>query len=362
MGSEKLFEYTPDYAVLPGITIQETINALGISQAELANRMGRPKKTINEIIKGKASVSPETALQLERVLGISATFWNNLERNYQEALAAEHERKGLEADIAWLKSFPIKTLISLGIVSEVDDKVRQIQEILSFFGVSSRMIWESIWLAPEGVFRKSSAFIASPYSVATWLRLGELAAQRIDCAPYDRNRFRMALRQIRNLTIEPPDSFHPQMVQLCAESGVAVVFIPELPKIRASGYTRWLNPRKALIQLSLRYKTDDQLWFTFFHEAGHILLHGKKDVFIEEEGASGGDLKEEEANRFAANSLIPKHDLRLFMKTGKVSKAAIRKFAKVQGIAPGIIVGRLQHEEYLPYSHCNDLKKYIEWK
>ena len=68
---------------------------------------------------------------------------------------------------------------------------------------------------------------------------------------------------------------------LCAHAGVAVVFVQELPNTGISGSTQWLTPTKALVQLSLRYKTDDQLWFTFFHEAGHILAHGKRQVFLE---------------------------------------------------------------------------------
>jgi len=360
MGDEKLLDYTPDYAVPPGETILETIEALSMSQAELAERMGRPKKTINEIIKGKSALTPETALQLERVLGVPSNFWSNLERNYRQALASMRERKLLESDIPWLSEFPIRDLMKRGIVRKSTDKIEQLRDILSFFGVSSRESWERIWLEPEGAFRKSSAFSTSPGSVAAWLRMGEIKAQTIECAPYNREGFLSALDEIRYLTSEPPEEFQPRVVKLCAEAGVAVTFLPELPKIRASGYTRWLNPHKALIQLSWRYKTDDHLWFTFFHEAAHILLHGKREVFIEEKGIRNGGEKEDEANRFAANFLVPAQELRRFTRKGKKSKAAIKRFARELGVAPGIVVGRLQHESHLPYSHCNDLKRHFE--
>jgi len=81
-------QFKPDYAVLPGDTLKETIDALGMSQTDLAERTGRPVKTINEIIQGKAGITPETALQFEKVFNIPASFWNNLEQNYQESLAA----------------------------------------------------------------------------------------------------------------------------------------------------------------------------------------------------------------------------------------------------------------------------------
>jgi addiction module HigA family antidote len=95
MSSSLANQFIPDYAIPPGETLLDTIKALGMPQAELAERTGSPKKTINKIIKGKAPITPDTALQLERVLGVSAAaFWNNLEKNYRETLArlAEQER------------------------------------------------------------------------------------------------------------------------------------------------------------------------------------------------------------------------------------------------------------------------------
>jgi HTH-type transcriptional regulator / antitoxin HigA len=83
----------PKYAIPPGETLRETLEAIGMTQAELADRMDRPKKTINEIIAGRASITAKTALQLERVLGISASFWNNLERNYQETKTRPKESR-----------------------------------------------------------------------------------------------------------------------------------------------------------------------------------------------------------------------------------------------------------------------------
>ena len=136
-----------------------------------------------------------------------------------------------------------------------------------------------------------------------WLRMGEIVAQKTKCQPYDANKFKEALNTIRALTKESPEVFEPELKRLCAEAGVVVVFAKELPKLRTSGATWWFNANKAVIQLSLRYKCNDQLWFSFFHEAGHILKHGKKEFFIED---SIVNEKEKEADEFASNFLIPK--------------------------------------------------------
>lgn len=192
------------------------------------------------------------------------------------------------------------------------------------------------------------------------MRKGEIEAQHISCAPYDKAIFRETLAHIRTLTRKPPEVFLPELIQCCAQAGVAVVFVREIPGTRISGATRWLTTTKALIQLSLRYKTDDHLWFTFFHEAGHILLHSKKAIFIEDTKET--DQYEREANRFAADFLIPPKAYEHFIQASDYrSKAAIQQFADTIGIAPGIVVGRLQYDRRIDFKNCNDLKQYFTW-
>ncbi len=352
-------QFVPDYVVPPGETLLETLETIGMSQAELADRTGRPRKTINEIIKGKTAITPETALQLERVLGVPASFWNNLERNYQETLARLNEQQKLQKQSKWLKKLPVALLVKNGWIKGYKDKIHQLQEVLNFFGVASPEQWTTRWLGAQVSYRRSTVFQSDPYAIASWLRAGELIAQKIECKPFDASRFKNALYEIRKVTNKPPDVFQSEVVRLGAECGVAVAFVPELPKIRASGATWWMNPNKAVIQLSLRYKRDDQLWFSFFHEAGHILLHGKKEVFIE---GDSRDSKEDEANRFASDILIPPKKYEQFIQTGRCSRAAIQKFASEMGITPGIVVGRLQHDRKIDHSFCNDLKKRFQWE
>lgn len=359
MASKIKNEYEPDYVSPPGETLLETLEALGMSQVELAERTGRPKKTINEIIKGKAAITPETALQFERVLGVPASFWNKREYHYRESLAREEERERLAKQTTWLDRLPVKTMVKLGWIPAAEDRVTQLQHALNFFGVASPQEWRGLWSGSQPAFRRSLAFESDPGAVAAWLRKGELEAQQLVCAPYDEARFKDVLAKVKALTAATPERFEPELARLCASAGVAVVFVPELPRTRVCGATRWLTPVKALIQLSLRYKTDDHLWFTFFHEAGHILLHAKSKLFIEEE--DGGDGEEEEANKFAANMLIPAPALRSFCAQGDRSLAAVERFARAQGVSPGIVVGRLQHEGFLPRTHGNKLKVRFQW-
>jgi HTH-type transcriptional regulator/antitoxin HigA len=356
-------QYVPVEVSPPGETLLETIEILGMSQAELAERTGRPRKTINEIIKGKTALTPETALQLERVLGIPASFWNNRERQYREALARAEEKESLKDQINWLQKLPVKDMARMGWIQQFKkDDVQQIKEVLSFFGVASPTPWERSIISyrkRQITFRQSTAFNQDPGAVLAWLRKGEIEAQSIECDSYDANSFRQILSEIRTLTNKQPKDFLSELVRLGAKAGVVVVVVPELPRTRTWGATRWLNSQKALIQLSYRYKSNDQFWFTFFHESAHILLHGKKHFILE--GSESNNEREREADRFAENSLIPESELREFIAQKKLDERAIERFALEIGIAPGIVVGRLQHDGVLPQNHCNHLKIRFNW-
>ncbi len=352
-------QYLPDTVSVPGETLEEVLADRGMSQAEFAERTGRPKKTINEIVNGKAAITPETALQFERVLGIPAGFWIAREQNYREALARAKERLELEKHVDWLEKVPYRAMVNLGWIPDHREKGRQLEEVLRFFAVASPSSWRDVWGALPA-FRRSTAFESEPAAVAAWLRKGEMEAAHQEPAEYDADAFKRALERVRSLTRKLPNDFASIVAHECNAAGVCVAFVPELPGTRLWGATRWLTPTRALIQLSLRYKTDDHLWFTFFHEAGHILLHSRREVFLEhdEDEKSG---KESEADAFAQEWLIPGSRYRVFRRLGAFSCAAASRFAFELGIAPGIVVGRLQHDGHLERTQCNDLKRKIDW-
>lgn len=361
MATSHKLQYVPDFAVPPGETLAELLNANGMTQVELARRMGRPLKTINEIVQGRAAITPATALQLEHVLGLPASFWNARERSFREALARLEEQTRLEQALDWVKQFPVQVMTKWGWIGPTAMRVELVRELLRFFGIASPAEWQVVWGQPEAAFRRSAIFRSEPASVSAWLRQGERLAQGVQCAAFNRGSFQQMLSKARALTTTTPDVFCAELPAAAAACGVAVVFVPELPKAPISGATRWLSPSKALIQLSLRYKTDDHLWFTFFHEASHILKHGKTAVFIEDCG-QGHESEEREANALAADFLVPREPYRAFTR-GKTrfSEAEIRAFARSIGVSPGVVVGRLQHDGKVPHSHFHDLKVRLSW-
>lgn len=298
-----LYEFVPDYAVAPGMTLEDALRERKMSQAELARRTNRPLKTINEIISGITQITPETAIQFEHVLGIPASFWLNLESNYREALARIKEREFLQGHLDKLRKFPVKELIRLGWIPKVQNPVGQMQALLDYFGVSSLDMVDEVYCKINVSFRQSKSHNVDMYSLFSWLRKGEKEAQAIDCKPFDVHVFRENLTKIKGLIEKKPEEKTAKIIEFCSDAGVALVFAPEIKACKVCGISRWLGKDKALIMLSLQQKTDDHLWFTFFHEAGHILLHNKKETYVDIDTLKDEGESEKEASRFASNFL-----------------------------------------------------------
>jgi len=334
------------------------MSSLDIVNPWFATRLGRPRKTVNEIVKGKAAIAPETALQLESVLGVPAAFWMEREARYRESLARQTRKRSLVAGAEWARRFPCAAMAKLGWMPGDAPRADRVAALLRFFGVASTEAWEELWRAREVAFRRSVRGGGKQGAIAAWLRRGEVEALGLDCAPFDRQRFRAVLDMARPLTREEPSVFQPRLTELFASAGVALVWVPELTGAPISGVTRWLSDQTALVQLSLRYKSDDQLSFSLFHEAAHVLLHPKKAVFLE---GTGLDTPEErEADRFAADHLIPPQDYATLL-VGPLTLDRFEDCARRIGIAPGIVVGRLQHDGYIRFHEGNGLKRRLRW-
>ena len=348
-----LYEYTPEGVLAPGETLAEVLEELEMTQADLAKRTGLSPKHVNQIFNGAAPISPETSLRLEKATGVRARVWNNLETAYREHLSRLEEKKRLAKDVGWLKELPIKYLVKEKFLRGSSEETDLVRQVCEFFGVADRRTWEAVWHKPTA-YRRSKAFASDPGAVAAWLRIGELEASTRECSTFSRDKVTGVLDDVRTLTCErDPSSWWPKLEDCLATAGIVVVAWPEVPGARVNGATRWISPNKALIQLSLRHRWSDIFWFTLFHEIGHLLIHGKKDTFINDRGPHSG--AEQEADAFASRTLIPpKFEPRL----GELmTNEDVTAFAAEIGIAPGIVVGRLQHDKRWPYKRGNDLKQ-----
>lgn len=356
MTAARLEPFVPDYATAPGESLRQTLDSLGMSQADLARRSGLSPKHINQIVQGVASLTTDTALALERVTGTPAAFWNNLEANYQLHRTRQAEVASADDDVEWVKAFPLAELRRRGEISAERDLLLIREELFAFFGVANRKAWEQVWTAPAASFRRSKAFRVDDFATACWLRLGERETATMVAEPFDAGRFRRALARIRRVITADPEVWEPVMRDECVKSGVVVALISEVKGSRAHGAARWLTANKAMLQLSVRQRWEDHFWFSFFHEAGHLLLHGKREAFVDYGGEKDGE--EDEANLFARRMLIPADEEPRLQSLRTAS--AIRLFADELRISPGIVVGRLQHDGIVPFSFGQGLRRQLE--
>jgi HTH-type transcriptional regulator/antitoxin HigA len=347
--------YVSPVPIPPGETLKDVLAEKRMTQTGLAMRMGRPIKTINGVVKGDTAITAATAVQLEYALNVPAYFWLNLESAYQTARARRSEREQIESEYALAAKYPYAEMAKLGWAPAVREPLDRSIALRRFFGVASL---ERVAVVEAVAFRRSATAKNSAHATAAWLRQGETEALKMETADYDEASFKKSIADIKRLAYEMPGDFGARLREICRACGVAVVYVPHLKGTHVNGATRWLTSKKAIIQLSIRYPFEDVFWFSFFHEAGHILLHGKRDIFIDY-ATGDGSQKDKEADRFAQFTLIGEADYSVIKTAHPFSAAKILALSGKLSISPGVIVGRLRHDGIIGHSMYGALRKKI---
>lgn len=356
--------FSPDWTMPPGSTIKRIMSKRGLSVDELAMEIEFSEAKTQGLIDGEVSIDEELATRLSTVLGASHNFWINRERQYRDDLMRlnPNMQSFQSLDTSWAKAFPWQAMRKFGWLPSTTTKQNYVETLQRFFEVKTLEDWVSRYKPTEALaaFRTSPSFESSPPAVTAWLRWAEMKASEIDCNPWSRDALIDSIANMRKLTRRNhPSKFIPELRKLCANAGVALVIAPAPDGCRASGATRFLSPEKALIVLSLRYKSDDHFWFTFFHEVGHLVLHSEDALFLED-NSDVNSLEEIEANEFSANTLVPP-GLRDEMLSLKPRSDAISRFSIRAGISSGIVVGQLQHVGRFGRNQMNRLKRRYQW-
>lgn len=354
--------FHPNWASPPGNTIADVLEAEDISREEFARSVGLTQKQTKELLCGEITIDENLAERLHQSIGPSVVFWTVRETKYRENIDRIQNPLASMDDAAWLRSLPVTDMVRFGWIEPVANFSDKIAACLQFFDVPDVDAWCKKYGASFqcAAYRTSPTFKMNPGGLSVWLRKGEIESESLDCRPWDAELFNEKLKEIRRLTWKKnPNLFIPKLRKICAECGVAVVIVRAPTGCRASGATLFSSPDKATLLLSFRYLSDDHFWFTFFHEAGHLILHGEKGLYLEgKEVASSKD--EDEANTFAANNLIPMEFQSSFLEL-PINARAILNFAKRIGVSPGIIVGQLQYIRHAGPNQLNKLKRRYDW-
>ena len=346
----------------PGVTLEEKLLEMGMSIKEFAIRTSKPEKTIIAVIRGRSSITTEMAVSFENVTMIPASFWLRKQLSYDEYVVRKNREAAAAASAEWMKKFPVAEMVKRGWLNTASSIEEKVQALFSFFAISTEKAWNDYYINQELklAFRISLVHAKDPHAMSAWLRRGEIQAANISLnEQFDEKKLRSTLPRMKQLMVDDIEGFFPKLQELCGECGVKLVSTQCLPKAPISGATRWINDTP-IIQLSNRYRRYDIFWFNFFHEIGHILLHGKKDIFLEHAGCIENDLvKEQEADRFASNILLTSNDEQEILKSHDYSVECIKRAASRYGTHPAIIVGRLQHCNAIGYWQDHSLLKSI---
>jgi HTH-type transcriptional regulator/antitoxin HigA len=354
-------DFIPRWASPPGDTIKDALEEKGFDRRSLADALGLSDEDLRFLLKGSIPLTIKLAERLSSAIGGSVEFWMTRDGQYQS------DRARVEAD-AWAQRLPIQDMSAFGwIESDVDDWVAQIDECLRFFEVRDLDAWEAGHEALLGIthFRSSRVLDTDEFAVAAWLRQCEVELSQIACGDWDRDAFAALLPELLPLTrVADPRRFLPELRERCVEVGVAVGVIRAPRKCSVSGAARRLENGKPSIALSGRYRADDHLWFTFFHEAAHLVLHDTDALYLDEielQSDPAPTQDEAEADQFAATLLVPtEYEERLTR--AKRSPFELRRLAREIGVGIGIVIGHLQHRGVLGYrTKLNRLKKRYKW-
>jgi HTH-type transcriptional regulator / antitoxin HigA len=357
----RTMSFQPDWVSSPLDTLISVIEERGYSLVELSEQLGRSLEEVNSVLLGRLKLDSEFAKDLEKVLNVSKDFWLSRQSKYSATIDYQSRVHNFtEQDL--IDGLPLASLKRLGWIDCGRDSASKLAAALKLFAVTSIDEYKEKYLGQYSAvaFRESVTYTSNPLSVMAWLRKSEAEAEATNCASWDRAKLNKHIAEAKKLTrIKDPRIFLPNLKAICAGCGVALVIVAAPDGCRASGATKFLSDAKAMIALSLRYKSDDQFWFTFFHEIGHLVLHSEQALFLEDDSDVTAD-EEQEANDFARNILLPTSTFDR-ISSQKLGYKNILRLAFEFGISPGILVGQLQHSGLIPYGKLNSLKRRYTW-
>jgi Zn-dependent peptidase ImmA (M78 family)/plasmid maintenance system antidote protein VapI len=349
-----------DWFSKPGDTIKSLMQRREIPAVEIAAALPGGMQKLRDLLEGRASIDASTARALQSSLGGSVSFWLKRQKNYEAALdRAVSKAVQQEAD-QWLNEIPTPVASKANPVSKGSREDR-LRHKLVYYNVANLRTWDARYgsIPSETHFRTSPSFQSNRAAVLAWLRRGEIEADLIVTKPWSSVRLKQLLPDIRALSkIGRPDRFLPRLREILSDAGVALVVVPTPRGCHASGAARLVSPDKAMVMVSFRHRSDDQFWFTMFHELGHVLLH-QGHAFVDEDETPESPA-EREANDFAMMCIVPPARRPELLKLG-ADKDSIVRFAVSVGVNPGLIVGQMQHEGIIDHGRMERLKRRWTW-
>lgn len=327
------------YVPHPGETLREKLDELGMPIKEFAQRCIKPIPTIHHVLNGQSSITPDMAIAFEKVLQIPAHLWLNMQASYDEYIARKRHDDDVLADKPWADCFPLQEMTEKGLLScPADSTPRQrIQALLSYFGIVRASAWRKCYTTYNPILDTTRT-----YALTAWLRHADNQAEMAhDLHPFSHSKLKELLPDIKKLAHTGNSHFWNSLTDICRAAGILVILTPHLSQANILGASRWLRGIPVL-QLSDCPRRYDQFWFSFFHLLGHLLLHGKRDSFIEGLTFPTQQKQEQAVDAFAERCLLP-GTIRRKLRTNSYSEQALAALCRREHVHLAFVVGHLQH-------------------
>ncbi len=351
-----------DLIIHPGETIADILVERDITQAELAARTGVTPAYVCNVIAGKKDISAKFAFALEYALGVSKSFWINLQANYDAELleinAAETiteeertARDSLKEVVKYLREsgrMPIK--------EGVDDSILSLRKALQISNIANLKE-----LLPAGALRMSAKSKTDPYVMGAWIRLCQIAGEHRNVKTrFDAKKVDELVEKSKVVMCTAGESVQIALTELFSEYGIDFSVVRNFRGAPVQGFISQKNDGTYQMVLTIRGAYADIFWFSLFHELGHIVngdVNGTANYIDYDEHAE----TEIGANDFASTRLIDPEEYAAFVEKGDYSLDAIKTFARSQSVRPYIVIGRLQREKKLDYNRYSSEKVRYKW-
>ena len=355
-----IVNYRDIMAFHPGYYVAEIIEDMGVTQAEFAVRMGTTSKTVSQLVNGQANISNDLAQKLSTMLGTSIEFWLNLQTAFDEKVIEINKAKVTDEQAEIVAVIDYSYFVKLANLPVARTVREKIDNLCSYFRIADlRILRQNDFLVN---FRTGIATVEDKNIINSraWLQTALNVAARIETTPFNADKLKAYIPEIRTMTLQDPEVFLPRLKEIFSDCGVAFVLLPYLKNSGINGAVKWINQDRVVLAMNDRRLNADTFWFSLFHEIKHVLQQKTKTVFVsssKQEMKAMDEKLEEEADIFAQNTLIPIRDYRQFAPSKYTSDAEIIAFAKKIGIHPGVVAGRLQYDHIIAPNRCSALKQ-----
>ena len=336
-------EFNDRIAFHPGYYIKEIVDESGLTQEDFAKRLDTTPKNLSLLIRGEQSLSIDIAMKLSRMIGTSVIYWLNLQKSYDALIAEFRSEKELDQEKVVFSMLEYKYFRdNFNLPDLPRKKEAQIAHVRNFLNVATLSVFKKRDMAVS--FRSDTGELSTANVVKANIMV-QIATNKVlktEAPKFNKTLFEEAVQYALTLTKEH-NTFYPLIKEAFRKAGVVFVILPNLSGSRINGATKKVG-NNIMLMVNDRRLHADTFWFTLFHEIGHI-MNGDYGISFESESGE----REEIANKYAEDKLIPYEQYERFLEDNIFDVQAIRAFAKEINRDPGIVLGRLLNDGKVSY-------------